>query len=90
VTTAHETSDAFNEEVLRENTIFQYAKETEMKQLLSSLADGQIEMYQAVRLMIFTFFKSETWLIQSRRRWKNGIVSFLLSNVFESMFNMYP
>lgn len=58
MTTAHETSEAFNEEVLRENTIFQYAKETEMKQLLSSLADGQIEMYQAVRLTIFVFSSS--------------------------------
>lgn len=58
MTTAHETSDAFNEEVLRENTILQYAKETEMNQLLSSLADGQIEMYQAVRSPICAFSSS--------------------------------
>lgn len=30
-----------------------------MKQLLSSLADGQIEMYQAVRSVISTFSNSK-------------------------------
>jgi len=33
-----------------------------MKQLLSSLADGQIEMYQAVRLTLFAFSKSKLGL----------------------------
>ncbi|KAF5368461.1 hypothetical protein D9758_002281 [Tetrapyrgos nigripes] len=47
VTTAHETSDAFSEETLREQTIFQYAKEAEMKEMLGNLADGQIEFYKA-------------------------------------------
>ncbi|TCD66493.1 intercellular trafficking and secretion [Steccherinum ochraceum] len=47
VTTAHETSDAFSEEVLREQTVFQHAKEAEMKEMLSHLADGQIEFYKA-------------------------------------------
>lgn len=47
VTTAHETSDAFSEETLREQTIFQYAKEAEMKELFGNLADGQIEFYKA-------------------------------------------
>jgi len=47
VTTAHETSDAFSDETLREQTIFQYAKEAEMKEMLGNLADGQIEFYKA-------------------------------------------
>ncbi|KAF8640568.1 hypothetical protein AX17_000230 [Amanita inopinata Kibby_2008] len=47
VTTAHETSDAFSDETLREQTIFQFAKEAEMKEMLGNLADGQIEFYKA-------------------------------------------
>ncbi|KAF9269938.1 nexin sorting protein [Marasmius fiardii PR-910] len=47
VTTAHETSDAFSDETLREQTIFQHAKEAEMKEMLGNLADGQIEFYKA-------------------------------------------
>jgi sorting nexin-4 len=49
VTTAHETSDAFNDATLREQTIFQFAKQAEMKETFSELADGQIEFYKAVR-----------------------------------------
>lgn len=48
VTTAHETSDAFSDETLREQAIFQYAKEAEMKEMLGNLVDGQIEFYKAV------------------------------------------
>lgn len=48
MTTAHETSDAFSDEVLREQVIFQYAKEAEMKEMLENFADGQIEFYKAV------------------------------------------
>ncbi|KZT30845.1 hypothetical protein NEOLEDRAFT_1083301 [Neolentinus lepideus HHB14362 ss-1] len=47
VTTAHETSDAFSDETLREQNIFQYGKEAEMKEMLGNLADGQIEFYRA-------------------------------------------
>jgi sorting nexin-4 len=47
VTTAHETSDAFSDETLREQAIFQYTKEDEMKEMLGNLADGQIEFYKA-------------------------------------------
>ncbi|OBZ78752.1 Sorting nexin-4 [Grifola frondosa] len=47
VTTAHETSDAFSDETLREQKIFQYAKEAEMKEMLGNYADGQIEFYKA-------------------------------------------
>ncbi|KAK7064064.1 nexin sorting protein [Favolaschia claudopus] len=46
VTTAHETSDAFSDETLREQTVFQYSKEAEMKEMLGKLADGQIEFYK--------------------------------------------
>jgi sorting nexin-4 len=46
VTTAHETSDAFSDETLREQAIFQFAKEAEMKEMLGNLADGQIEFYK--------------------------------------------
>lgn len=49
MTTAHETSDAFSDETLREQAIFQFAKEAEMKEMLDNLADGQIEFYKAVR-----------------------------------------
>jgi len=46
VTTAAETSDAFSDETLKEYTVFQYAKQAEMKVLLGSVADGQIETYR--------------------------------------------
>jgi sorting nexin-4 len=48
VTTAHETSDAFSDETLREQAVFQYAKDAEMKESLGALADGQIEFYKSV------------------------------------------
>ena len=48
MTAAHETSDAFSEEALREQTIFQYGKEAEMKEMLGNLANTQIEFYKAV------------------------------------------
>jgi sorting nexin-4 len=44
---AHETSDAFSEETLREQVIFHHAKRAEMKEMFSHLANGQIEMYKA-------------------------------------------
>jgi sorting nexin-4 len=50
VTTAHETSDAFSDETLREQVIFQHAKEAEMKEMLGNFADGQIEFYKSVSL----------------------------------------
>ncbi|KDQ63296.1 hypothetical protein JAAARDRAFT_147465 [Jaapia argillacea MUCL 33604] len=46
VTTAHETSDAFSDETLREQNTFQFAKDVEMKEMLGNLADGQIEFYK--------------------------------------------
>ncbi|KAF9015618.1 lipid binding protein [Cyathus striatus] len=46
VTTAHETSDAFSDETLREQAVFQYAKEAEMKEMLGDLANGEIEFYK--------------------------------------------
>ena len=49
MTAAHEVSDAFSEEALREQTIFQYGKEGEMKEMLGNLANTQIEFYKAVR-----------------------------------------
>ena len=49
VQTAHETSDQFSDETLREQKVFQRAKEAEMKEMLGSYADGQIEFYRAVR-----------------------------------------
>jgi len=47
VTTAHETSDAFSDETLREQHVFQRAKESEMKEMLGNLAEGEIEFYKA-------------------------------------------
>jgi sorting nexin-4 len=48
VTTAHETSDAFSEETLMEQEVFQHAKKAELKEMLNTIADGEIEMYKAV------------------------------------------
>jgi len=47
VTRAHDTSDAFSEEALREQIIFQYAKEAEMREMLGNLANSQVEFYKA-------------------------------------------
>ncbi|EJT99949.1 hypothetical protein DACRYDRAFT_95772 [Dacryopinax primogenitus] len=42
----HDLSEAFNDETLREQAIFQAAKQDEMKEMLGKVADGNIEMYQ--------------------------------------------
>ena len=52
MTTAHETCDAFNDETLKERVIFQKAKEVEMKDMLSSLAEGQIELNKAASVHV--------------------------------------
>lgn len=49
VETAHDTSLAFDEEVLREHRVFQATKRAELKELLLSLADGHIAHYERVR-----------------------------------------
>ncbi|RSH86720.1 intercellular trafficking and secretion [Apiotrichum porosum] len=46
VTTAHETSDAFSDEVLKEHAVFELNKQQEMKEMLGRYADGQVEMLQ--------------------------------------------
>lgn len=46
VTTAHDISVAFSNEVQKEHQIFIMAKDQEMKSLLDTYIDGQIEMYQ--------------------------------------------
>lgn len=61
VTIAHETSDAFSEETLREQVIFQHAKRSEMKEMFGTLADGQIEMYRAVSSLIAHSFTALIW-----------------------------
>lgn len=71
MTRTHDDSDAFSEEVLREQTIFQYAKEAEMKEMLGNMANAQIEFYKAVR-----YFLEVDWqpvLTRRPRRWMNGI-----------------
>ena len=55
VTVAHDTSDAFSEETLREQKVFQLAKDAEMKEMLGNLADGQIEFYKAVSVVVRVF-----------------------------------
>lgn len=69
MTTAHETSDAFSDETLREQIIFQRAKEAEMKEMMGNLADGQIEFYKAVS---FDDLHSDTIDLFGNRRWKSG------------------
>lgn len=44
--TAHETSTAFSDQVLKEHQIFELNKKEEMKDLLGTYADGQIELLQ--------------------------------------------
>lgn len=46
VTTSHDISVAFSNEVQKEHQIFILAKDQEMKSLLDTYIDGQIEMYQ--------------------------------------------
>lgn len=48
VTTAHETSTAFSDEVIKEHDVFEMSKQQEMKEMLQSQADGQVEMFQRV------------------------------------------
>ncbi|KAK4683671.1 sorting nexin-4, partial [Tremellales sp. Uapishka_1] len=46
VTGAHETSTAFSDEVIKEHGVFELNKKEEMKDLLGTYADGQVEMLQ--------------------------------------------
>jgi len=71
VTTAHETSDAFSDETLREQIIFQHAKEAEMKEMLGNLADGQIEFYKAVSWAMFRICCTRLTLVfwQAMEEW---------------------
>lgn len=48
VTGAHETSTEFSDEVLKEHNIFELSKQEEMKEMLGSYAQGQIDMYKKV------------------------------------------
>lgn len=50
MTTAHETSTAFSDEVIKEHDIFELSKQQEMKEMLGGYADGQVEMFQRVSL----------------------------------------
>lgn len=45
VTSAHDTSTAFSSEVQKEHEIFKLAKDQEMRDILATHADGQIELY---------------------------------------------
>jgi sorting nexin-4 len=47
---SQDTSQAFNEEVLAEHSIFRLIKRAEMKELLGSFADGQIAMHKVRHL----------------------------------------
>ncbi len=53
VTTAHETSTAFSDEVMKEHNVFELSKKQELKDLLQTHADGQVEMLQRVRGLLF-------------------------------------
>jgi sorting nexin-4 len=48
VTTAHETSDSFSEETLREQQIFELAKRAEMRDMMVAFADGHVDFYRNV------------------------------------------
>jgi len=47
VTTAHETSTAFSDEVMKEHTVFELSKREEMKEMLQTYADGHVAMFQS-------------------------------------------
>ncbi len=53
VTGANETSDGFSDQTLQEQAIFQYAKEAELKQMMETLADRQIEFCRSVRSHVY-------------------------------------
>ena len=55
VETAHDTSLAFDEEVLREHRVFQATKRAELKELLLSLADGHIAHYERVGALLANY-----------------------------------
>jgi len=48
VTSAHETSDAFSDETLLEQSVFQYAKRAEFKDMITMLADDHVAFYRNV------------------------------------------
>jgi len=48
VTTAHETTTEFNDEIIKEHNIFELSKQQEMKEMLGSYADGHIDFYRKV------------------------------------------
>ena len=74
MTTAHETSDAFSDETLKEQVIFQKAKEVEMKEMLGSLADGHVEMYKAVSASIdYVFYHLTNDILQAIDEWERII-----------------
>ncbi len=85
VQTAHDTSDAFSDETLREQKIFQMAKEAEVKEVLGNYADGQIEFYKAVGLRLVT--ASPPANVGSYRLWRNGTGLYLLSSAYEWTFS---
>jgi len=54
VTTAHETSTAFSDEVIKEHDVFELSKQQEMKEMMETYADGQVEMFQRVSDLFIT------------------------------------
>lgn len=48
MTAAHETADAFSDETLKEQRIFEFAKLSEMREMLKALADGHVDFYRNV------------------------------------------
>ena len=50
VTTAHETTTEFNDEIIKEHNIFELSKQQEMKEMLGSYADGHIDFYRKVSM----------------------------------------
>ena len=48
MTTAHETTTEFNDEIIKEHNIFELSKQQEMKEMFGSYADGHIDFYRKV------------------------------------------
>jgi sorting nexin-4 len=69
VSAAAETSDAFSDETLKEHAVFQHAKQAEMKEMLSAVADGQIEMYKKACLALEVRGLPRANLLICSRQW---------------------
>ncbi len=80
---AHETSTAFSDEVMKEHAVFELNKAAEMKEMMQSYADGQVEMLQNA---MDDWDKVSRTYSQRRSRCLTFARSFLSCNEYGSTF----